>query len=88
MNTITFHLEDGNNEEVNFNGETLTFTLQMIKTNFFLSLHTTMREFMFVYTYNYNIRNTYTYTSIYTKVYIKLYNYLYIYFSFVLHTIL
>ena len=28
---MTFFLEDGNNEEVNFNGETLTFTLQMIK---------------------------------------------------------
>ena len=31
LNTITFYLEDVNNEEVNFNGETLTFTLQMIK---------------------------------------------------------
>ena len=31
LNTITFYLEDDNNEEVNFNGETLTFTLQMIK---------------------------------------------------------
>ena len=31
LNTITFYLEDANNEEVNFNGETLTFTLQMIK---------------------------------------------------------
>ena len=30
-NTITFYLEDENNEEVSFNGETLTFTLQMIK---------------------------------------------------------
>ena len=30
LNTITFYLED-DNEEVNFNGETLTFTLQMIK---------------------------------------------------------
>ena len=29
LNTITFYLEDDNNE-VNFNGETLTFTLQMI----------------------------------------------------------
>ena len=26
LNTITFYLEDDNNEEVNFNGETLTFT--------------------------------------------------------------
>ena len=31
LNTITFYLEDDNNEEVNFNGERLTFTLQMIK---------------------------------------------------------
>ena len=31
LNIITFYLEDDNNEEVNFNGETLTFTLQMIK---------------------------------------------------------
>ena len=31
LNTIPFYLEDENNEEVDFNGETLTFTLQMIK---------------------------------------------------------
>ena len=31
LNTITFYLEDDNNNEVNFNGETLNFTLQMIK---------------------------------------------------------
>ena len=31
LNTITFYLEDDDNEEVDFNGETLTFTLQMIK---------------------------------------------------------
>ena len=31
LNTITFYLEDDHNEEVNFNGETLTFTLQMNK---------------------------------------------------------
>ena len=31
LDTISFYLEDDNNEEVNFNGETLTFTLQMIK---------------------------------------------------------
>ena len=29
--TISFYLEDDSNEEVDFNGETLTFTLQMIK---------------------------------------------------------
>ena len=31
LNTLTFYLEDDNNEEVDFNGETLTFTLPMIK---------------------------------------------------------
>ena len=29
--TITFDLEDEKNEEVNFNGKTMTFTIQMIK---------------------------------------------------------
>ena len=29
--TATFYLEDNNNNVVEFNGETLTFTLQMIK---------------------------------------------------------
>ena len=31
LNTITFYLEDDNNKEVDFNQETLTLTLQMIK---------------------------------------------------------
>ena len=31
LNTITFYLEDDYNEEVDFNQETLTFTLQIIK---------------------------------------------------------
>ena len=31
LNTITFYLEDDNNEEVDFIGETLTFTFQLIK---------------------------------------------------------
>ena len=31
LNTTTFYLEDDNNKEVDFNQETLTFTLQMIK---------------------------------------------------------
>ena len=31
LNTITFYLEDDNHEEVNFNGDTLTFTLELIK---------------------------------------------------------
>ena len=31
LNTTTLYLEDNNNEEVDINGETLSFTLQMIK---------------------------------------------------------
>ena len=31
LNTVIFYLEDNNNEEVNFNGEMLTFSLQTIK---------------------------------------------------------
>ena len=31
LNTISFYSENENNEEVNLNGETLTFPLQMIK---------------------------------------------------------
>ena len=31
LNTVTFYLEDDNSEDVDFNGETLTFTLQLIK---------------------------------------------------------
>ena len=31
LNIITFYLEDDNNEEIDFNQETLTFTLQMIE---------------------------------------------------------
>ena len=31
LNTITFYLEDDSDKEVDFNQETLTFTLQMIK---------------------------------------------------------
>ena len=31
LNTITIYLEEDNNEEVNFNQETLTFSLQMVK---------------------------------------------------------
>ena len=31
LKMITFYLEDDNNKGVDFNGETLTFTLRMIK---------------------------------------------------------
>ena len=39
MSPITFYLEDDNNEEVDFNGETLTFTLQMIKIYYNMFKH-------------------------------------------------
>ena len=32
LNTMTFYLEDYKIEEVNFKGETITFTIQMIET--------------------------------------------------------
>ena len=44
LNTITFYLEDDNNEEVHFIGETLTFKIQMIK----------IYSNMFTYNYLYN----------------------------------
>ena len=31
LNSITIYLENDNDEEVDFNGETLTFTLQKVK---------------------------------------------------------
>ena len=31
LNTITFYLENGNQREVDFNEETLTFTLRLMK---------------------------------------------------------
>ena len=31
LNPITFYLENDNHEEVDFNGKTLTFTLELIK---------------------------------------------------------
>ena len=31
LNTVTFYLEDNDHKEIDFNGETLTFTLQLIK---------------------------------------------------------
>ena len=35
LNNITSYLEDDNNDEVNFNGETLTFTVQLIEVGAF-----------------------------------------------------
>ena len=31
LNTITFYIENDKNEEINFEGETLIFTLQIVK---------------------------------------------------------
>ena len=35
MNTITFYSEDNDHDEVNFNGETLTLILQVVKFYFY-----------------------------------------------------
>ena len=40
LNATTFYLEADNNEEVNFNGETLTFALQLIKIYYNMFTHT------------------------------------------------
>ena len=34
LNTITFYLEDDDRKKIDFNGETLTFTLQLLKVKF------------------------------------------------------
>ena len=52
LNTITFYLEDDSDKEFDFNQETLTFTLQMIKFEL-TCLHTIIRVNIFVYTYTY-----------------------------------
>ena len=59
LNTITFYLGDENNEVVDFIGETLTFTLQMIKIQkhvyihlyeyLYLCIHMFIRLFMYDY---------------------------------------
>ena len=50
LNTITFYFEECNSEKVNFNNQTLTFTLQMIKigTNLFTFTYTC---FTYIYIY-------------------------------------
>ena len=45
LKTITFYLEDDDDKEVYFNGETLTFTLQSIKILKELILHTQKMSF-------------------------------------------
>ena len=61
LNTITFYLEDDNNDEINFNGEMLTFTLQMIKIwynmftynykSFFICLYVHLYEYLCMFTF-------------------------------------
>ena len=53
VNTMTFYLGDNNNKEVNFNGETLTFTLQMVKnwTNMFHYNYTSVRICVYILLY-------------------------------------
>ena len=51
LNTITFYLEDDSDKVVDFNGETLTFTLQMIKiwTNMFFVIHVYIQLYEYLY---------------------------------------
>ena len=52
LDTITFYLEDDNNEEDNFNEETLTFTLQMVKIYYNMFTHNYITVFnRFVHLY-------------------------------------
>ena len=75
LNTITFYLEDNNNKEVNFNGETLTFTLQMIKiwNNTFTYFYMSIYICLYVHLYEYLGM---IYTSDNKSVYIQLFEYL------------
>ena len=49
LNTVTFHLEDDNQEEVDFSGETLTITLQMIKNQYFKSVFIYLKTIVIVF---------------------------------------
>ena len=53
LNTITFYLEDDNNEEVDFNGETLTFTLQVIKISTYMFTYNYMSKYICLYVHLY-----------------------------------
>ena len=48
VNAVTFYLEDHDNEEVNSNGETLTFTLQMIKIYYFKRVLVNLKQIVTV----------------------------------------
>ena len=54
LKTITFYLEDDNNEEVDFNGGTLTFTLQMIKIWTYMFTYNYMSKYICLYVHLYN----------------------------------
>ena len=45
LNTTTFYLEDTNHEEVDYNDETLTFTLQIVKIYYLSDLLCCLNEF-------------------------------------------
>ena len=61
LNATTFYLENDNNEEVDFNGETLNFTLQMIKIwnnmstydymSIYICLYVHLYEYLCVFTF-------------------------------------
>ena len=72
LKTITFYLEDDNHEEANFNGETLTFTLQLIKNQYN------------VFTYNYMS----LYICLYVHLYEYLWVFIFLWVMIIIYTIL
>ena len=78
LNTITFFIEDDNNEKLNFNGETLTFKLQMIKvqSNMFTYNYVSNCFCLYVHLYEYLCM---IYTSDNKSVNKQLFEYLYLF---------
>ena len=69
LNTITFYLEDDNNEEVNFNGETLTFTLQLIKIWTYMFTYNYMSKYICLYVHLYEYLCVVTFIWVFIFVY-------------------
>ena len=53
LNTISFYLENDNHEKVDFNQETLTFTLQRIRIYYNMFTYNYMSPYIFLYEHLY-----------------------------------